>query len=456
MKLIKYFKNIYSVFVDINLASLVKNSSWLFMAQVTNVGLAVIQSIVVARLLGVEKYGLLALITVYVTVVNQLFDCRISETVVKYVSEFLADEDRPRIWATIKFCYLVDLSTGILAFALITLTAHLAAAYIIHKPEVGGLITLYALTLLFSTVNGTCLGVLTVFRRFSWLSFYTVSAEFIRVVLVVLFLLIDYGIRGIIVSYIISSFMASGIVLYLAIKVIRSSVRQDRVQGKISLLKEKLGGMFKFILNTNLHESLNLFTRNIDVMILGYFRGSTEVGYYRLAKTFVSGFELISGPFYTAIYPQLSMMWSAHKIGEFKGFIKRVTGFMVILAAPIALAFFILVPYLIKYVVGTEFMHTADPARIMLFGIFIAMIFVWVRPAFLSMGRPGTLTLINLFNAAIMFALSLFIVPRFGYIGSAIMYIYPYFAIHGIAIFIFLRNIRRYSISDDFAAGMRG
>jgi O-antigen/teichoic acid export membrane protein len=175
-----------------------------------------------------------------------------------------------------------------------------------------------------------------------------------------------------------------------------------------------------------------------------------------LAKTFVSGFELISGPFYTAIYPQLSMMWSAHKIGEFKGFIKRVTGFMIIVAVPIALTFFILVPYLIKYVVGAEFMHTAGPARIMLFGIFIAMIFVWVRPAFLSMGRPGTLTLINLFNAAIMFALSLFIVPRFGYIGSAIMYIYPYFAIHGIGIFIFLRNIRRYSISDDFAAGMRG
>jgi O-antigen/teichoic acid export membrane protein len=257
-------------------------------------------------------------------------------------------------------------------------------------------------------------------------------------------------------SYIIASFMGSGIILYLAIKVIRSSVRQNRVQGKISLLKGKLRGMFKFILNTNLHETLNLFTRNIDVMILGYFRGSTEVGYYRLAKTFVSGFELIGGPFYTAIYPQLSMMWSAHKIDEFKGFIKRVSGFMVILAAPLALAFFILVPYLIKYVIGPEFMHTAEPARIMLFGIFIAIIFLWVRPAFLSMGRPGTLTLINLFNAAVMFALSLLIVPKLGYIGSAIMYIYPYFAIHGIAIFIFLRNIRQYSTEEDFSAGMRG
>jgi O-antigen/teichoic acid export membrane protein len=428
---------------DLNLVSLVKNSSWLFVAQVTSVGLAVIQSIVVARFLGVGQFGLLALITVYVTVVNQLFDCRISEAVVKYVSEFLSEESRPRVWAAIKFCYLVDLSTGILAFALVTFTAHFAAAHIIHKPEAAGLISLYALILLFATVNGTCLGVLTVFRRFSLLSFYTVAAEFIRVALVILFLLVDYGIRGIIISYIIASFAGSAILLYFAVKEVRSSVMPGRARGSLSLLKGQFGEMSKFILNTNLHESLNLFTKNIDVMILGYFRSSVEVGYYRLAKTFISGFELISGPFYTAIYPQLSAMWSEHKIDEFKGFIRRVTLFMASLSLPIGLAFFILVPYLIQYLVGAEFLRAVEPARIMLFGILIAMVFLWVRPAFLSMGRPGTLTLINLSNAVIMFAASLLIVPRLGYIGSAVMYVYPYAAIHGIAVFIYLRNIRR-------------
>ena len=417
---------------------LIKNSSKLFIADIWTAVIVLIQAIIVARILGSEKYGLLALITVYVTIVNQIVDFRIRETAVKYTSEFLVKNDKERLWATLKLCYLIDLSTGFIAFLIVIFTARLASIFIIHYPEVDNLIMLYAVTLLFSTVNGTCLGILTVFDKFSWLSVYSIVSAVIRFILVTSFLLGGYGVRGVLIGYVIASFLSSAILFYLSFKAIKDLVWYRGINAKISLLRDKWREITKFLLNTNFNEFLTLFTKNIDILILGYFRAPLEVGYYRLAKNLVSALNLIGNPISTAIYPQLSKMWSGNKITELKTFIKRVTIFMSSITLPTALAVFIFIPWIIKYTVGGEFIPATLSVRIILWGILVSIIFSWTRPVLLSMGRPGILTSANAFNAITMFIFSLMLVPKLGYIGSSLMYVYPYLAGHIISIFAFI------------------
>jgi O-antigen/teichoic acid export membrane protein len=431
--------------LDSNLKSLLKNSSKIFTANIWTSGIALIQSIIVARLLGTRNYGLLALIMAYTTVVNQIVDVRISETVIKYTSEFWEKKDKEKSWATIKLCYLIDLSTGFFAFFLVIFTAHLATSYIIHDPEVSGFIILYAFTLLFSTTNGTSFGVLSVFNKFSWLSLHTLISSTVKFVLVILFLVGGFGLKGVLIGLVIASFINSSVISYLSFKIIKYSFRHNNISGKILLLRKRWKELFKFLLNTNFNELLTLFTKNIDILILGYFRTPVEVGYYRLAKNFVDSLPLISNPISTVIYPQLSKIWSSNKLSEFKVFIKKVTIFMSSITLPIALGIFITIPLIIKYTVGIDFIPSVISVRIMIWGILVSMIFLWIRPALLSMGRPGVLTAANAFNAVTMILFSLVAVPKFGYIGSSVLYVYPYVIGHLIAIWAFFKILNRNS-----------
>ena len=104
------------------------------------------------------------------------------------------------------------------------------------------------------------------------------------------------------------------------------------------------------------------------------------------------------------------------------------------LILPLGLAMIVAIPWLINWTVGKEFLLSVIAVRIMVWGMLIASIFLWVRPALLSMGRPEVLTYANAFSAITMLGLSFIIVPKFGYIGSSLIYIYPYFVGHLITI----------------------
>ena len=396
----------------------------------------------IVRFLGATNYGLITLVVVYVTIINQLIDFRIKEAVVKYLSEFLIKNDRERIWASLKLFYLIDFITGVIAFLLAFLTAGLIATFIIHDAQAASLVQLFAFMLLVSTLNGTCSGVLTVFEKFTALSIYTITVAIIRFIFVAIILLLGYGVRGVLTGYIVASVFSSAVILAFCINIIKKSVWFPGIAGKIALIKPRSREIAMFLINTNFNESLALVTKNIDILILGYFRAPGEVGFYRLAKNFVEILSLLSSSVYTAIYPQFSKLWADNKISEFKDLIKRITMFMGILALPIAGAMFLGAPWIINIFIGAGFLPVVFAVRVMVWGFITAVVFLWVRPVFLSMGKPGILTIVNTINAVIMVILSLIFVPKFGYFASALIYTYTYIAGQVLAIFVFLRILK--------------
>ena len=404
--------------------------------------IAFLQVIMVVRFLGASNYGLLTLVVVYVVIINQLIDFRIKEAVVKYLSEFLIKKDRQRIWASLKLFYLIDFITGIIAFLFAFLTAKWVATFIIHDVQAVSLVQLFAFMLLVSTLDSSCSGVLTVFEKFTALSIYTLAVAIMRFTFVMAVLLLGYGVRGVLFGYIIGSIFSSTMIAVFCFKIIKKSIWFPGITGKISLLKSRKREIALFLINTNFNETLSLVVKNIDILILGYFRAASEVGFYRLAKNFVEMLTLLSSSIYTVIYPQFSRLWADNKIREFKDLIKRITIFMGILALPIAAVMFLGAPWIINVFIGAGFFPVVFAVRVMIWGFITAVVFLWVRPVFLSMGKPGVLTVINIFNAVIMIILSLIFVPKFGYLASAVIYTYPYIAGHLLGIFVFLRILK--------------
>ena len=94
--MISLFQKIYSSFrADPLLQRVVRNSSYLFSSSAVSAVLSVIQMYFVVRLLSPEAYGLaFGIIMVFASNVNRLLSFRMSEVIVKYVGEALAQENR--------------------------------------------------------------------------------------------------------------------------------------------------------------------------------------------------------------------------------------------------------------------------------------------------------------------------------------------------------------------------
>jgi O-antigen/teichoic acid export membrane protein len=431
--------------IDKDMRSLFKGSSWLFAGDFFTLGIGFIQVFVTARWLGVTDYGALALVITYVTIVNQIIDFRISEAATKYISEFWVKQEHEKVMATVKLCYLVDAGTGMLAFLLVTLSADLAARLILHIPFAGSLIILYAIKLLFSTVEATSTSLLLVYGRFSWVSYYTSFLAVVQLLSIALLLFLGYGLEGVLVAYITSAFVSGIVLLALVARLMRREALLRYMRAPISLISSRWKEIASFLITTNLNESFTLFTKNIDILILGYFRTTTEVGYYRLSKSLIHGFSIVTTPVYRVLFPQLSKLWSSQRYKDFSQTIRRFTVLMTLIILPVTLLVALGASLLISVTAGKAFLPAAPFLRIMLAGVLVSSIFCWVRPALLSMGKPGVLTSTNGFLALTLLVLSLFLVPLYGAYGSAILYLYPIMLGHVVALIAYMHYRRKLS-----------
>ncbi|MCD6308718.1 MAG: flippase [Candidatus Latescibacteria bacterium] len=403
---------------------ILKNTSFLFSSSVAASGLGFVQSVVVARVLGVGGYGFWALLTTYVMVVQLVVDFRVWETVTKYLSEFMVKGDTARAMATVKLAYAVDFLTGILSFGIAVAAAPVAGC-IFGREDFAGYAWIVALSSLVATVNGSSTAILRVFNRFKWISFWEVARSVVSLALVGAVALMGYGLKGIAVAYVLTSSFSALLLTTVSFSTVGARLPGTLKTGSISLLKDRTVEIASFLMHTNISAFWPLITRNTDVLILGMFRGSTEVGFLQLAKNFVFVIAKFQEPLYYSIFPEISKLWAEGDVKRFKSFLKRLTFMTASAFIPLGLGVFFLADPMIRLFYGDEFGPAVTALRIMVWGVIASCIFVWLRPTIIGMGKPKAGTVVGGIGAAVYLAASFILVPRWGYLGSAAVNLIP-------------------------------
>ena len=101
-RMTSFFQKIYAgLREDPLLQRVVRNSSYLFGSNTVSAALNVVQGIFVIRLLGSAGYGLLTIVMDFASNTNRLLSFRMSEVVVKYMGEALAQELAPQLFDSV-------------------------------------------------------------------------------------------------------------------------------------------------------------------------------------------------------------------------------------------------------------------------------------------------------------------------------------------------------------------
>jgi O-antigen/teichoic acid export membrane protein len=411
------------------------NASWLFGGKTVAGVFAALETIIVARMLGVHDYGLLALIVAYVDILNNFFDFRVWETATKYIGTFWTMRERDKTLSMIKLSYIIDISSGFLALVITIITANLASRYLIHSPQAYSFICIYAFSLLINTANSTSEAILRIFDRFKNIAFISSFYNFVKLAAVSIALYFGFGIKGVLFSYLATSLLGFSIRL-LAVSI---TLKENQLQGwsnaNLGLIKDKWKEIAWFLGNTSIAGTLKMANDNyLGILVLGYFAGKDAVAYYKVAKSFVKVMIRIADPLYEAIYPELVRISNLNALEDFKNLITNSAKNLMKFMIPVAVVIFIFSDLIINLTFGKGYLPASNALRIITVAVLISYIVFWISPALLAFGKPGLRNILGIISTITYIVLLFLLVPAFSYIGAA-------FAFLGQAIVSFLISI---------------
>jgi O-antigen/teichoic acid export membrane protein len=281
------------------------------------------------------------------------------------------------------------------------------------------LIWLYALVILGNATLETTTGAMQVFDRFA----VQAKVNILRRVLYLLGVLTTWaagaGVIGVLAAYLLGNSAANVMQARAAFKEARERIGPAWWRAPLRSLKGQWQEMRNFALITNLGSTLTLIVRDSDLLLLGFFRGATEVGYYKLALQLLKIPFATGTPMMSAIFPEI-----ARTIGkrDAKGS-RRLLGRGTLVAAawvlPLALGALLFTPWIIRTFFGQEFLPAVILVYILLIGNTVGKLLFWSRPTLLALGRPDIPFKITLLHTGLKVALVLWLLPKVGYTALA-------------------------------------
>lgn len=405
-----------------------------------------LEVIILARVLGLEGFGTLTLVVSYVGIVNVLLDFRVWEATVRYVGEFLEKKESGHILSMIKFSYVIDVSTGLLAFFVSIALASLGNDLFIKSPDGFDLILIFSFSLLFSTANATSGAIFRVFDRFKTIIFVKLFDSALKLTLLLVVLYLGYGIKGVLVAYIIVSF--SGFVLrqILVDRMLKHNKLGSWISSGIGLLSNRRKEIVWFLLNTSFNATLKTAGEGrIASLALGYFFGPVPTALYRVARSVKKTIGRISDPLYEALFPRLVSLSTANLYGRFVELVRFASGILLKLVIPVLVVILLFAEQIIGLIFGGQYVAASNTMRVLTVSALFTGSTFWLTPTLLAIGRPGLRTAINAFRTLTYIILLLALVPMYSYLGAAVAFLIAEFLNFVVAVYLVSRLKKEYS-----------
>ena len=406
------------------LQRVLQNSGYLFSSNTVAAALSVIQGIFVIWLLGDSGYGLLAIVMDFASNANRLLSFRMSEVVVKYMGEALAQEDTPRAAAIVKGIGLLEALMSVLAYLVLLALSAWAARSLTDDASVVSLFRFYGLFLLANLVYETSVGVLQATNEFKQVARANFYQSIALTVLIVAAFVFELGILGVLTAYLIGKTIAGIMVVVRAVRELNRRLGRKWIHVSLRLVSD-WKSILRFAFSTNLNGTVNLFARDNIRLYLAWFLSNAQVGYFKLASQLINLVMLPIEPFIWPTYAEITKTIAARQWQTTRKLLKQVStiaGIWTLLAGGglIALGWWI-----IPLLYGSDMAPAYPAVVILLLGYAFANILNWNRPLLLALGYPAYPLIVAAAFGAIEVILIFLFVPGSNYlVGAAIFSTY--------------------------------
>jgi len=318
---------------------------WTFLQQFGSQLISFVVSLVLARLLLPEEFGLIGMLTIFMGIGSALFNGGLTSSLIR--TQECTQED----YSTV---FYFNFAGSILIYGILFMVAPWIAKFY-HQPSLTSITRVYGLTFIlsaFGTVQNT---ILTRELKFKKLAIISLPALVISSVVGILMAYLNYGVWSLIVSTLVNVFFVSFFLWFNA-----------KWYPKLIFSKDKFIQHFYYGYKLTISAILDTIFTNIYHIVIGRFYSPTLVGYYTRANTLMMlPVGNISGALNKVVFPLFSKVQD--DLPRFRNSYKQIMQMVLFIITPIIVLMGLLAKPLIVFLFTDKWLAVVPIFKIICF-----------------------------------------------------------------------------------------
>jgi len=264
---------------------------FLFTGNVLSTSILAIGSIIIARLLGPENYGLLALSLVVPSILTGLIDFGVGSALTRFSVKLRAEGKTQLAAGILKSGLLFRLVLGLAMFALCFTLSDVFAIYILNRPGMGFLVKVASSLILLQTIYSTLSSGFMGLDKMEGNALIMNAQSFAKTVLSPLLVVLGFGVFGALVGH-VASYMTAVLVGGLLF----SKCYKGLGKPMNNSLRSSLRPMLRYGFPLYFSSLLALVLGQYQSIILAFFTSNVEIGNFSIATNLSSLVNLLIFP----------------------------------------------------------------------------------------------------------------------------------------------------------------
>jgi len=264
---------------------------FLFTGNALSLVILAIGSIIVARLLGPENYGLLALSLVVPSILAGLIDLGVNPALTRFSAKLRAEGKNQLAANMLKSGFLFKLITGIAMSAICFTFSDIFATYILNRPGISFLVKLTSLQIIFQTVLTTLHSAFIGLDKTEGSALIMNTQSIAKTTLAPLLVVLGFGVVGAIAGHV-----ASYMIACLAGSLILYKYYENLGKPSNNSFSRNLKAMLRYGFPLYLSALLTIILSQYQTIILAFFVSNVEIGNFTIATNLSSIISVLVFP----------------------------------------------------------------------------------------------------------------------------------------------------------------
>lgn len=368
--------------------------------------------ILIARVVGVEQYGLYTLATTVSLIASNMAMLGLQTGMVRFLPPAIRENDNQSIWGIIQVCVGLPAIFSLLLAAGLFLLAGPLAALLFHDPRMVSLLRIVSLLVPLDTMASMAYVITISYKqpKYSVIA-NNIITPLLKLLLAAGFLAVGLSTKGVLLSQVIASAAGLAVMVYF----VNALISLKRALGPANRPTRKL---LRYSIPVHLGWMVNTLRSMFSTLVLGFLGLATGVGLFTAA----SRFSMIGTMFYSSLgnisTPIIADLHSQSETSQMKAYYQTTTRWLVMFNLPVFLTSVIFAKPLL-WIFGDDFTSGAASMVILAIGT-LAYTGTGVGANILDMTDHPR---VNTANSVIMVFIAIFLnvlfVPPWGVVGAA-------------------------------------
>lgn len=419
----------------------VRNAAWLMAGKGAGGVFSLIYIGLAARSLGVQDFGVFAVILAYGQAIANLAQFQSWQTVVRYGAVHHVADEPAKLMRILYFTSLLDAGSAAVGAIVGVLGALLIAPQFGWSAAESIMAALFSLSLLFG-LRGTPTGVLRLFDRFDLAAYAETVLPAMRLSGALIAWATQSSIMGYLIAWSAAELITTAVIWWAALREMGRQGLQSRGRDRLRGVVEENPGLWKFAWNTNFNFSLSLIWKQLPILVVGWAVSPAIAGGFRIAANLVSALNKPAQMLARAMYPELARLavTDRSQVGRIVNKSTVIAGFTG-LGAVLLMA--VLGDDALVLIGGEEYAFAYPYLMLLAIAAAIELCGVAIEPAMIAFGRPGKVLEVRAATGLFYTVLLVWLTVAFEGVGAAAATVFGAVFLLAALYVLFLRTVRR-------------